>query len=403
MIFQAKERANKVNDELKKAEDLLASIEDALDARDAELQMTKDLEVQRREAQAAAADAKVRAEQAEEEQRKLEKAARKAKRKAEKKAEKERLQRQMEEREEEERRAAMYPISKTSQAQGGRLVSCVGAEEEEEENFSHLAIPAAPKAPEEVTSSPMEMRKEDLFEQIKDETRETFVSYLCASLPSALLKKYPAEQLLACFQTLLQELRGFLARHALPDVKDEEPTGVAEELRQGSPEGWLDYLQSISSVALRQRFDLVELVDTFQALSQTCFDRLTDELGPLSLWVLEDSLLYVSSPAPPPSWPAPVHEEPPASSSTLPDSSEVPPPPLPPERTRLSTAPASRPAASRTTPTVRAPVFDATLGPAPWEMETSGLGPAIPSTGRVSTGRGSLRPGTQVAGSLLSR
>eukprot|EP00913_Durusdinium_trenchii_P033571 g31429.t1 len=88
MIFQAKERANKVNDELKKAEDLLASIEDALDARDAELQMTKDLEVQRREAQAAAADAKVRAEQAEEEQRKLEKAARKAKRKAEKKAEK---------------------------------------------------------------------------------------------------------------------------------------------------------------------------------------------------------------------------------------------------------------------------------------------------------------------------
>ena len=31
-----------------------------------------------------------------------------------------------------------------------------------------------------------------------------------------------------------------------------------------------------------------------QVLSQTCFDRLTDELGPLSRWVREESLLHVA-------------------------------------------------------------------------------------------------------------
>lgn len=111
IFLQAKDRANKANDELARAQNLIADIEDALDAKDAELQQKKDLEVQRREAIAAAADAKVRAEEAEEEKRQLEKAARKAKRKAEKQAEKERLQREAEERAAAQKQSAMQDFS----------------------------------------------------------------------------------------------------------------------------------------------------------------------------------------------------------------------------------------------------------------------------------------------------
>eukprot|EP00435_Cladocopium_sp_Y103_P012667 s1657_g3.t1 len=372
MVFQAKDRANKANDELARARDLIADIEDALDAKDADLQRKKDLEAQRREAVAAAADAKVRAEQAEEEERQLEKAARKAKRRAEKEAEKERLQRDAEERAAAQKQSAMYPVSKTSQAQGARLVSCVGAGEEEveyEEDWDEEEeTPEPPRADGmdacfsdailgqiDDLGAPSSMQKEELFEQIKAETRDTFVSYLCASLPGALLKKYPAEQLVSCLQTLMQELRRCILQHGLEDVLEEEPTSVAEELRQGSRDGWLDYLQSMNPHALRQRFDLAELIDTFQALCQTCFDRLTDELGPISRWVHQDSLLYVSpTPAPPSLPPGPKHEDPPVHSHSQREVREIEMreshtaaiPPPPPERgqwpERLSTAPASR-------------------------------------------------------------
>jgi len=437
MLFQAKERANKANEELARAQYLIADIEDALDARDAELQQKRNLEVERREAMAAAADAKVLAEQAAEEERRIEKAARKAKRKAEKLAEKERLQRQAEEQaaeqEAEQQRAAMYPVSKTSQVQGGRLVSCVGAGEEEEEyefTFDEKEPAEVPRADgmdacfsDDILGQADDfgsatLQKEELFEQIKAETRDTFVSYLCATLPSVLLKKYPSEQLVSCLQMLTQELRRFIMEHGLEDVLQEEPTSVAEELRQGAPDGWLEYLQSMSPYTLRQRFDLTELVDTFQALSQTCFDRLTDELGPMTRWVPEDSLLYVSPPPPaPPSLPAEaVQEERPTTSHGQSDTRPVPPGGQWPER--LSTAPPARSPSSRQPdlqkPKLpeRSPVFDATLGPAPWEVEGPGPGPcAVPSTGRVGpVGNGRLgsalplRPGTtQVTRPLLSR
>lgn len=390
--------------------------------------------MQRREAIAAAADAKGRAEEAEEEKRQLEKAARKAKRKAEKQAEKERLQREAEERTAAQKQSAMYPVSKTSQAQGGRLVSCVGAEEEEEyeQDWDEEEAEEAPEPPRadgmdacfsdailgqiDDFGSPSSVQKEELFQQIKAETRDTFVSYLCASLPSALLKKYPAEQLVGCLQTLMQELRRCVLQHGLEDVSEEEPTSVAEELRQGSRDGWLDYLQSMNPHALRQRFDLTELIDTFQALCQTCFDRLTDELGPMSRWVHQDSLLYVSPPAPPSLPPGPKHEEPVNSHSREVreiDMRESPTANPPAERKewpeRLSTAPASRSAAPRTDLPKAGPVFDATLGPALWEIQP-GTSPSLPlpSTGRLGTGRlGSnlpLRPGTtHVTRPLLSR
>ncbi|CAJ1431941.1 unnamed protein product [Effrenium voratum] len=388
MIFHAKERADKVNDELTKAQDLLASIEDALDARDAELQQKKDLEVQRRDAQQAAAEAQVRAEQAVEEQSKLEKAARKAKRKAAKKAEKERLQKEAEEREAEEKRAAMYPVSKTSQLQGARLVSCVGDGANEEEEYEWDGEPEEPEERNdgmdacftdailggEPDCGSVTMQKEDLFEQIKAEMRDTFVSYLCASLPGALLKRYAADQLLGCLQMLLQDLRRSLAAHSLEDVADEEPTSVAEELQHNSPDGWLDYLQSAPSYGLRQRFDVAELVDTFQALAQSCFDRLTDELGPMSRWVREGSLLHVSPTLAPPRVPTPPTPERTAS----PEAPSRPltgcqPPKVPP------------PPESSSTGRSRVPVFDTTIGPAPWEIEGPAPTPAAPTT-RMATG-----------------
>ncbi|CAE7569836.1 unnamed protein product [Symbiodinium sp. CCMP2456] len=286
-----------------------------------------------------------------------------------------------------------------------------------------------------------ESRDGQLFEQIKAEMCDTFVSYLCASLPTSLLKKYSATELVGCLQILLQELRSILSEKELEDLLEEEPTSVAEELRKGSPLGWLAYLQSISPQTLCSRFDVSELVDTLQALCQTAFDRLVDELGPMQRWVSENSRLYVApSPAPPPA-PADATSEPPMTASgqamqstrlcdrrvqlcatasasrasatqaetwsaELHDAPWQAPPhsPAPAANDMLSTAPVGRPPPSRSGP---APVFNATLGPAPWEMNLGGAAPATAAprmaTGsRLATGG---RPATQVssAKALLSR
>lgn len=454
MLFNAKERVHKVNEELTRAQDLLASIEDALDQKDAEIQQWKDLEDQRRDAEVVAADAKARAEEAEEEQRRLEKAARKAKRKAAKQAEKERAAQQAKEAvpEASEAPAVLYPVSKTSQLQGARLVSCVGGEPVEDDKYEwdgdeasgkpveeeeEVPAPPPPRAdgmdacfgedilgPGETTlepsacGAPAHLDEGQLFEQIKAEMCDTFVSYLCASLPTSLLKKYSASELVGCLQILLQELRGILSEKDLEDLLEEEPTSVAEELRKGSPLGWLAYLQSISPQTLCSRFDVSELVDTLQALCQTAFDRLVDELGPMQRWVSEESRLYVApTPAPPPA-PADATSERPATAAGQASASR----PLasttqaetwsaelhdaPWQAPPRSPAPASNdmPPPSRSGP---APVFNATLGPAPWEMNLQGPAPATAAprmaTGsRLATGG---RPATQVsaAKALLSR
>ena len=86
-----------------------------------------------------------------------------------------------------------------------------------------------------------------------------------------------AEVLLVCrCRHFSQELRRFILEHQLEDVGQEEPTSVAEapvssalaledighfqELRQGSPEGWLEYLQSPKAQTDEQKtFGKVEL------------------------------------------------------------------------------------------------------------------------------------------------
>jgi len=461
MLFNAKERVHKVNEELTRAQGLLASIEDALDQKDAEIQQWKDLEDQRRDAEVVAADAKARAEEAEAEQRRLEKAARKAKRKAAKQAEKERMAQEANETAPEapQASAVLYPVSKTSQLQGARLVSCVGGEPVEDDKYEwdgdeasgkpveeqEEVVPAPPPpradgmdacfsddilGPAEASlepsacGAPAHLDEGQLFEQIKVEMCDTFVSYLCASLPTSLLKKYSASELVGCLQILLQELRSILSEKELEDLLEEEPTSVAEELRKGSPLGWLAYLQSVSPQTLSSRFDVSELVDTLQALCQTAFDRLVDELGPMQRWVSANSRLYVApTPAPPPA-PADATAERPMTaagqasasrpsapqaetySAELHDAPWQAPPrsPVPASNDMLSTAPVGRPPPSRSG---QAPVFNATLGPAPWEMANGGAAPATAAprmaTGsRLGTGG---RPATQVsaAKALLSR
>ncbi|CAE8588928.1 unnamed protein product, partial [Polarella glacialis] len=304
--------------------------EGALDQRDSEIQLRRSAEAEKR----SALEREVETKDQEEAQRKAEKAERKAKRKEAREAEKARVKAEQDALEVEAARAVMYPVSKTSQLQGTRLVSCVGDPLYEEEEYEWDGDPAeaegdnedaaeaptavihgdgmdacftdailgdapAPIAPaagalfsigSEGSAKPLQ---EALFDRLKTELKDTFVSYLCASMPSSLLKKYQPDELIGCLQVLLQELRRCIAEHGLEDVQEEEPTSLAEDLKQNSPMDWLQQLQSTSSWALRQKYEVTELIDTYQGLAQTCFERLTDELGPTSRWAAEGSLLHI--------------------------------------------------------------------------------------------------------------
>ncbi|CAE8688963.1 unnamed protein product, partial [Polarella glacialis] len=161
-------------------------------------------------------------------------------------------------------------------------------------------------------------------------------------------------------------------------------------------------------------------------LAQTCFERLTDELGPTSRWAAEGSLLHIPvavARAPSPSPQRAAEAEAPGAQTWSADLGAAPweepqSAPRPPATAaasraplmsgmalgdRLSTAPANGRLGTAARPSTSSfaggppPVFSAALGPALWEMEGSLPGPA-PSTAahRVGTaaGAGPARLGT---------
>lgn len=465
-FVQTKQQFDKVNDEIMKAADLMANIEDAFDERDASKQKQREAEMQRHAAQEADAETRAQAERDEVEQRKSEKRARKEKKKALKEAEKARLRAEQEAAEEEERKVAIYPMSKTSQMQGARLVSCVGggAEDEEEQEYeadfeeeptrteavaagsddhpraradnmdacftdailgpSPDALGPAASGAYGIDSDVPVASRVSLLEQLKIEMRDTFVSYLCASMPESLLKKYERNELIRCLQMILRELRAIISQHSLEDVQEEDPTSVSEDLRESSA-NWLEDLTGTSPYTLCQKYDAPEVVDTLQVLAQTCFERITDELGPMLRWAVEGSALHVSPTLAAPKVPsrAPSPARSPSVAGDSPVEAEAGPRPLtssgalgPGDRgsaalsTRLGTS------ASRPPPPLAPqppPVFNAALGPALWEQQSSGMpvtaGPATagPRAGtglRVGTGRPGpgTRPGTQNRGHALA-
>lgn len=224
---------------------------------------------------------------------------------------------------------------------------------------------------------------------------------------------------------ILKELRAVISEHSLEDVHEEDPTSVSEDLRQNSM-NWLGDLTGTSPYALCQQYDVPEVVDTLQVLAQTCFERITDELGPMSRWAVEGSALYVSPTLAAPKVPsrAPSPDRSPSVAGDSPIESETAHRPLtssgalgPGDRgsaaipARLGTS-AARPPPPPVAPQPT-PVFDATLGPALWEQQALGMpvtaGPATagPRAGtglRVGTGRPGpgTRPGTQVRSHALA-
>lgn len=221
-----------------------------------------------------------------------------------------------------------------------------------------------------------------LFEQLKAELKDTFVSYLSASMPESLLRKYQPDDLIGCLQMLLRELRKCLSNHDLGDVDEEEPTSLAEELRESMPNGgWLGHLQSTSPWALRQKYDVPELIDTLQGLAGTCSDRLGDELGPISQWAPEDSPLRKMPDLPPPV------EEPAQSNLGSTWDNEA----LGRSRTTPSPVPSS---------TGR---WSAGLAPVPWEVEVSAAAATVPpptAGARPITGMGATA--SRLAGAPLA-
>jgi hypothetical protein len=321
-LKQAAARTTYINEEMRRAEELLNQMEEGFDRREEEFMSKKRQleEKQRREQEEAEAREReaVEAEEAaarEAERLKEEKAARKAARKAEK----ERLAA-------EEAAKPVYPVSKHSAENGARLVSCVGDDEEYEWDGDEGAEEEVPEA-EERDEKPLEgaaafdlssALAEDpnppssafggqilpgvggsLFDKLKLQLKETFVSYLCASMPETLLKHYKPGEVVACLQFLLKELRRNITQHCFEDVGEEEPTSIAEGLREKFPSDWLTYLQDGTPAVFVQQYDVPELIDTLQSLSQTCLERLEDNLGPLQSWLEESSPLRYVPPAEP--------------------------------------------------------------------------------------------------------
>jgi len=243
-----------------------------------------------------------------------------------------------------------------------------------------------------------------LFEQLKAELKDTFLSYLTASMPESLLRKYQPDELIRCLQILLQELRKCIASNGLQDVHDEEPTSIAEALRQASPQGWLDQLQGAAAWTLRSKHDVSELIDTLQSLAGSCSDRLNDEIGPISMWCPADSPLR-KMPELPPKPISPEHADTGGLNSTwnsalapAPWAGEAQPPPTasrppgtamrPPPTATLgrSPSPATPLVSSSSAGHGPAPVFNAALGPASWEQETFGV-PQIAGPGTAQRSR----------------
>jgi len=402
----------------------------------------------------------------------------------------------------EEKARAVYPVSKTAASQGARMVAAFGDDEYGEEEFHEPedVPPPGPAAPEvhvfgtdggetlnegggyvdsmsgcftdailgdgpekadvhgfdaaaaEAAFYASHARSQgggfggapgcSLFDRLKAEMRDTYISFLTASMPETLLKKYNPIELIRCLQILLEELRKCLAAHNLEDVKEEEPTTLAETLRGASPDGWLEELQSTPAYSLKNKYDLPELIDTLQCVAGACSDRLTDEIGPLSAWCDKDSPLRFipdipileeeETPHPDDdkaaTWGSDSHafaadsldlhqhhqqqqhdalhktgdHRPLASTaSRLVGSSvasswhEEGSPTRSPGSSRPEHSPLHSPLPSPS-PTAPAPAFSAALGPALWEQEAMGLprtsGPATAKSGRLATGLGTTGP-----------
>mmetsp|Transcript_100220 Transcript_100220/g.184036 ORF Transcript_100220/g.184036 Transcript_100220/m.184036 type:complete len:772 (-) Transcript_100220:80-2395(-) len=452
-LQQAAVVASRVDEEVKRAEDLLATIEMGLDSTDLEINRKRELAAQLEEAKRLEEERLVReaqeaieAEAQAAERKRAEKEAAKAARRAEKAA-----------RKAEEAARPVFPVSKYSQEHGARIVASLNDDEyewdgddaeqaaegaTEESNAAAAGAAEAPadsleqEAPpltgaaafdlsavlgdeEDTPAAPGFMDGIDLtkpltgpliggslFDKLKTQLKETFISYLCASMPESLLKQYQQSELIGCLQFLLKELRRHLVIHGLEDVVEEEPTSIAEELRQNSLGNWLDHLQGASPGALRGKYDVTELIDTLQALAQTCLERLEDALGPVTRWAEESSpLRYVPPLEPPPPieldtpTAAGVEEQRPSSSlGAAPWQAEAAPARPAPvgalaaggmaatmsefkPRTYADASSAGTFAATahQFHSPAPAPMFDATLGPAIWEQEMSSR-PIMPGT-----------------------
>lgn len=354
-LNHAYEVRNKVDEEMRRAQELMEQMEGAIDRDDEELQKKRELQVRlRAEAQAArnreaeaqaelkaARERQLQAELMTEQEREAEEAKIKALMKAERKAAK--AKRRAEREAEAAKAKAVYPVSKTAMEQGARMIASLPTDapisSDEESDAEDAAPPAVRSASPAVVAEPepqstyvdamsgcfteaiLGPAKEEppkpaggfdfaaneaafyaqqglsapqqtsLLERLKGELKETYLSYLFASMPESLMKKYNVVEIIGCLQFLLKELRECLKSNGLDDVDDEEPTTMAEELREKHKKGWLVHLQTANPGMLRHSFDESEVIDTLQSIASVCSDRLNDEIGHISLWAPEDGPL----------------------------------------------------------------------------------------------------------------
>lgn len=332
-LKQAAARTAYINEEVRKAEEMLNQIEEGYDRREEEYkskkaQLEEKIRLQREEAEAREREAIEAEEAAAREAQRLKDE--KAERKAARKAEKERLAAEEERLAAEEAARPVYPVSKHTAEHGARIVACVGDDDEyawdgdeddqaKQENgteqVQEMQVPLEGAAAFDLSSAlnadsnlPTDAfggqqfapgASSSLFEKLKVQLKETFVSYLCASMPATLLKQYKPGELVACLQFLLAELRRSITQHCFEDVGEEEPTSIAEEIRAKFPDDWLTYLQEGTPSVFCQQYDVPELIDTLQSLSQICLERLEDNLGPLQSWLEESSPLRYIPPVEP--------------------------------------------------------------------------------------------------------
>lgn len=359
-LEKAAEVTSKVDIEMRKAQELLDLMDENLDRDEEELQKKRDqhaqykAEVEADRQRQADADARLKdaiareARTAEEEERFAQEAEERAaaereeeiaRRKAEKKAAKAKR------RAEREKAKAMYPVSKTSQLQGARMVArlpenqadyssgddesvvgdlpgkapsplgkaamspepeantyvdamsacfgddLLGDKKDDKNAFDFSAAEARFHAQNGTTVEAQSQEQSPLFERLKTELQDTFMSYLTASMPESLLKKYSADEIIGCLQFLLQELRTCLKKNSLDDVDGEDPTTLSEELQTSFSKGWLNHLQGGPPAMLRQKHDALEVIDLLQSLAGTCVERLNDEHVDVTRWAPADSPL----------------------------------------------------------------------------------------------------------------
>eukprot|EP00929_Paragymnodinium_shiwhaense_P007384 TRINITY_DN111284_c0_g1_i1.p1 TRINITY_DN111284_c0_g1~~TRINITY_DN111284_c0_g1_i1.p1 ORF type:complete len:900 (-),score=313.65 TRINITY_DN111284_c0_g1_i1:143-2842(-) len=487
-LRKARDRTEGVAASVQQANDLLSQIETGLDDFTDKVQATKEAdkkaklemlaaEEARLDAERRAAEEKLQKEQEEAERAQAEKDAAKAARRAAKEAKLEAERQAQEAREAEEKKAAMFPQSKHAKTTYARIVCSVGDEEDEEyewdgdddnaEKKDSAAEQAADAPPPEAPAAPAAYDPTGLgacltddllaaaeptteadpmaylnvtpaaaggkfFDRLKAQLKDTFISFLCASMPESLLRKYDHDELIQGLQLLLAELRKCIQAHGLEDVVDEDPTSMSEAMREQHPHDWLLHLQNGSAWAFRTKYEPTEVVDTFQALCQTCYDRLTDAHGPVSAWAEEGSpLRFVASAVPADAMEDLLAE---GDADANPDDtylghsgtvdttvidsrSASPVPPATAGGTRFDCtlgpalweqqlqppATASRQPPPSTAAPARigtaAPVYDKTLGPAPWEVDGGMMSRPMPKTAAPGgfPGSASQRAGVHTA------